>query len=157
MIAITKTFRFAAAHRLINLDPGHKCLRVHGHNYRVTLSLEAPRVYPRSGMLVDYADLQPFGDWLTENWDHQWLGSGDLYEQPVLDAGGIGCAETGLPHLSSAAPAATAAFTGIPTAENLAAYLSTVVSPLVLGSSAAFVSGVEVCETENTSAMWVRT
>jgi 6-pyruvoyltetrahydropterin/6-carboxytetrahydropterin synthase len=153
MIAISKTFRFAAAHRLINLEPGHKCLRVHGHNYLVTVSLEAPRVYPSSGMLVDYADLQPLADWLADTWDHRWLGVDELYDAPSVSER---CAETGDPHLLAVNVAAEPAFDGIPTAENLACYLGTRVMPLVLGTDYPFVSGVEVKETENTSAMWVR-
>lgn len=153
MIAISKTFRFAAAHRLTNLEPGHKCLRVHGHNYRVTVSLEAPRVYPSSGMLVDYADLQPLADWLSDKWDHRWLGVDELYDAPSTSER---CSETGDPHLLVSNVAAEPAFDGIPTAENLATYLGTRVMPLVLGTDYPFVSGVEVCETDNTSAMWVR-
>ena len=38
---ISKTFRVEAAHRLPNVPPGHKCARLHGHNWVVTLHLGA--------------------------------------------------------------------------------------------------------------------
>ena len=42
-------------------------------------------------MVVDYADLDPFGAWLTATCDHRWLGSGTLTDEagvktePVFD------------------------------------------------------------------------
>jgi hypothetical protein len=38
---ISKTFTFAAAHHLPQLAVHHKCRRPHGHNYTVTLVLQA--------------------------------------------------------------------------------------------------------------------
>jgi 6-pyruvoyltetrahydropterin/6-carboxytetrahydropterin synthase len=34
---VWRSFRFEAAHRLPNVPPGHKCGRMHGHGFRVTL------------------------------------------------------------------------------------------------------------------------
>ena len=41
MHAITKAFSFAAAHSLPQLPDGHKCRRVHGHNYEVLVELRS--------------------------------------------------------------------------------------------------------------------
>lgn len=72
MYVIGKTFGFAAAHHLPLLAEGHKCRRVHGHNYTVTVELSSTRLDP-TGFVVDYANLSPFGDWVKDTLDHQDL------------------------------------------------------------------------------------
>ena len=69
---ITKTFTFAAAHHLPQLPDGHKCRRVHGHNYAVTLTLEADDL-DQLGMVRDYGDLDPVKRWLDGTFDHRDL------------------------------------------------------------------------------------
>lgn len=75
---ISKTFAFAAAHRLTGLPEGHKCARVHGHNYVVEVRLASASLDRRTGFVLDYGDLAPFGAWLDAELDHRWLGSGAL-------------------------------------------------------------------------------
>ena len=70
--AITKTFTFAAAHHLPQLPDGHKCRRPHGHNYAVTLVLEADHLDP-CGMVTDYGDLDPVKQWIATDLDHRDL------------------------------------------------------------------------------------
>lgn len=72
MYRITKAWSFAAAHHLPSLPDGHKCRRVHGHNYRVTLTLESMRL-DAHGMVVDYGDLAPFGNIIASLLDHRDL------------------------------------------------------------------------------------
>ena len=79
MFEITKTWTFAAAHRLAGLPESHQCSRIHGHNYAVTLWLGSPML-DGPGFVVDYGDLTPFGDWLASRFDHRWLGSGTLMD-----------------------------------------------------------------------------
>lgn len=68
---ITKTFAFAASHQLGGLAPGHKCARLHGHNYRVTLELTGPT--GNAGMVLDYGELEVFAEWLRAEVDHRHL------------------------------------------------------------------------------------
>lgn len=129
---ITKTFGFAASHWLDGLSPEHKCSRLHGHNYLVTVCLDSVGLDP-VGMVRDYGDLAPFGNWLASTVDHRHLGPDDLWiardgQEPRLFA--------------------PAVFTGNPTAENLADHLRTVASS-ILGTS---VPWVEVQEGPVTSA-----
>lgn len=72
MYRIGKTFSFSAAHSLPSLPPDHKCHRMHGHNYTVTLELTFPGL-DQHGMVMDYADMAE--DWrpLYERLDHQCL------------------------------------------------------------------------------------
>jgi 6-pyruvoyltetrahydropterin/6-carboxytetrahydropterin synthase len=79
MYEISKTWEFAAAHRLSGLAEGHKCARVHGHNYLVTVELGCAAL-DGPGFVVDYGDLAPFGLHLAKHYDHRWLGSGALLD-----------------------------------------------------------------------------
>jgi 6-pyruvoyltetrahydropterin/6-carboxytetrahydropterin synthase len=72
MFTITKEFTFSASHQLVGLPVAHQCARLHGHNYRVRLQLDAAELDDR-GMVVDYADLHPFGAWIDDHLDHQHL------------------------------------------------------------------------------------
>ena len=71
---ITKDFAFSAAHHLEGLHPGHQCARLHGHNYRVRVCLDAP-LLDAHGFVFDYGDLAPFGRWLDATLDHQDLNA----------------------------------------------------------------------------------
>ena len=70
--SISKDFEFSASHQLFGLVEGHKCGRVHGHNYTVRITLEADRL-DEHGFVLDYGDLAPFGRWLDEHFDHRHL------------------------------------------------------------------------------------
>lgn len=72
MYVVSKTFEFAAAHHLPGLPEGHKCRRPHGHNYGVTLVLSAEEL-DAQGMVLDYAALDVFRDWLRDEVDHRDL------------------------------------------------------------------------------------
>lgn len=51
---VTKTFAFEAAHRL--LDYQGKCERLHGHSYKLAVTVDAP-VRP-DGIAFDFVDLK---------------------------------------------------------------------------------------------------
>ena len=70
---IGKTFRFEAAHSLPGLPDGHKCGRPHGHSYAVEVWLVAAGPLTHPGFVVDFAELAPFGRYLTETFDHRDL------------------------------------------------------------------------------------
>jgi len=70
---IAKRFAFSAAHSLPSLPEDHKCHRLHGHNYEVELVLSAGNELDVHGMVLDYAALQPFKDWLMATLDHHNL------------------------------------------------------------------------------------
>lgn len=69
---ISKEFHFSAAHRLFDLQPGHKCMRNHGHNYRVIVEVQASNL-DEHGFVVDYAQLSSLGQFITATLDHQDL------------------------------------------------------------------------------------
>ncbi len=79
MWTISKDFEFSASHQLHGLVEGHKCGRVHGHNYTVRVSLEGDRL-DEHGFILDYGELAPFGRWLDEHFDHRHLNDVVRYQ-----------------------------------------------------------------------------
>lgn len=73
MWTISKSFNFAAAHALSDLPEGHKCRRLHGHNYEVTVVLGSDKLDPATGFVVDYGDLKDVKEWIDTRLDHQNL------------------------------------------------------------------------------------
>jgi 6-pyruvoyltetrahydropterin/6-carboxytetrahydropterin synthase len=101
MLTISKEFSFSASHTLDTLPSWHKCARMHGHNYTVTLELSAPRErLDQHGFVRDYGDLDGFKKWVDDTLDHRHLNE-------VMPRGGVSSAEnlaiwiyeTWLPHL----------------------------------------------------------
>jgi 6-pyruvoyltetrahydropterin/6-carboxytetrahydropterin synthase len=72
MNTITKQFAFEAAHRLYGLPAGHKCGNPHGHSYRVEVVLQSEALNEH-GFVRDYGDLNEFGDYIKQNFDHHDL------------------------------------------------------------------------------------
>lgn len=71
MNTISRTYTFCAAHRI----EGHpKCGRLHGHNYRVEVSItgDADRA---TGMVMDYANLDTIVKPLIDQFDHRYIVS----------------------------------------------------------------------------------
>ncbi|MFN8038255.1 MAG: 6-carboxytetrahydropterin synthase QueD [Acidimicrobiales bacterium] len=81
---VFREFGFEAAHRLPNVPEGHKCARLHGHSFRVTVHVGGP-VGDTTGWVCDFADLtaawQPVGELL----DHRYLNEVDGLENPTSE------------------------------------------------------------------------
>jgi len=60
---------FEAAHSLPFLPKGHKCRKVHGHSYRVTIVVRGP-VDEKMGWVVDYAVIKAAWDNIHKQIDH---------------------------------------------------------------------------------------
>ncbi|MFY0573409.1 6-carboxytetrahydropterin synthase QueD [Cystobacter fuscus] len=81
---ISKEFTFEAAHRLPNVPPGHKCARVHGHSYRIELTLRGP-VHPTFGWVVDFGELNAAWQPLHAQLDHRLLNEVPGLENPTSE------------------------------------------------------------------------
>ena len=55
-VELTKEFHFEASHRLLMVPPEHKCHRLHGHSFRIEVTVAGP-VDEATGWLVDYAGI----------------------------------------------------------------------------------------------------
>jgi len=81
---ISKTFRFESAHRLPHVPPGHKCGRVHGHSYAVTVRVRG-EVDPHTGWIVDFAALAEAWQPLHALLDHRLLNDVPGLENPTSE------------------------------------------------------------------------
>lgn len=70
VIVAKESLRFSAAHFLTL--PGHVCERLHGHNYRVAVTVEGP-VDSATGFVVDFAVLKRIVQGVIEPLDHRVL------------------------------------------------------------------------------------
>lgn len=72
MISVRREFEFCAAHRL----EGHKkCGRLHGHNYKVVVTVSAPDVDQDTGMVMDFKDLKRVVEPIIDELDHRYMAS----------------------------------------------------------------------------------
>ena len=81
---LTKEFGFESAHSLPNVPPGHKCARVHGHSFRVTVHVEGP-VGEDSGWVMDFADLKGAVQPTIDALDHRNLNELDGLGNPTSE------------------------------------------------------------------------
>lgn len=77
-------FTFESAHRLPNVPEGHKCARLHGHSYRIRISVEGP-LDPRLGWVMDFADVKRAFEPLHEQLDHRYLNEIPGLENPTSE------------------------------------------------------------------------
>ena len=81
---IYKHFTFEAAHRLPNVPEGHKCGRLHGHSFQVTVRVAGP-VQPEAGWVIDFADVKSAWSPLEQRLDHRYLNDIDGLENPTSE------------------------------------------------------------------------
>ena len=79
--AISKTFRFDAAHYLAPPYQG-KCSRMHGHTWRVDVVVNA-EILDHCGMVMDFADFAPLAHYIEQRFDHAVVN--DTVEQPTCE------------------------------------------------------------------------
>lgn len=70
-VSVTRIYDIACAHRLPSLPEAHKCHRLHGHNYRIELTITGK--VDASGMLLEAAALDTIVRPVLARLDHQTL------------------------------------------------------------------------------------
>jgi 6-pyruvoyltetrahydropterin/6-carboxytetrahydropterin synthase len=71
-VRLTREFTFEAAHLLPKAPEGHKCRRLHGHSFRVEVTVEGP-VDPGTGWFLDYGDIKSAVNPILDELDHRYL------------------------------------------------------------------------------------
>ena len=79
-----REFGFEAAHRLPNVPDDHKCARLHGHSFRVRVSLEGP-VGATSGWVTDFADVSAVVTPIVDQLDHRLLNDIPGLDNPTSE------------------------------------------------------------------------
>lgn len=81
---VFKEFQFEAAHRLPNVPPEHKCSRLHGHSFQVTLYISG-EIGQDSGWIMDFGDIKKVFKPIYEQLDHNYLNDIPGLENPTSE------------------------------------------------------------------------
>lgn len=81
---IFKEFTFEAAHRLPNVQPGHKCGRLHGHSFHCEIHVSGD-VDPTTGWVMDFADIKAAFQPAFEQLDHHYLNEVEGLSNPTSE------------------------------------------------------------------------
>ena len=137
---VQKTFSTCTAHRLMN-HPG-ACRNLHGHNYNITVHIEADQLNDQ-GMVMDFGSVkQLIGMYINKMYDHKTVlqDTDELADilAPVMEMGSI---------VTMPCP---------PTAENMAEALYKGISTMFIGTCEGFrLARVDVEETATSIAVYV--
>lgn len=83
-VRLVKEYRFEAAHLLPKVPPGHKCQRLHGHSFKIELTVAGP-VNPETGWFIDYGDLDDVWAPLYDMLDHHYLNEVEGLDNPTSE------------------------------------------------------------------------
>ncbi len=133
-----KNFKFECSHRLNHLDYDSPCKNLHGHSYKVNVSVKSTKL-DKNGMVVDFSKLKEFQKHLDELYDHSLI----IYEQDqkLLDF----AKENNQKYLIYNIPT---------TAENMASKLNMTLWKILKDQNNISSITIEVYETENNSASY---
>lgn len=84
IMEIFKEFTFEAAHYLPHAPEGHKCRRLHGHSFMVSIHVSGP-VDSHSGWIMDFNDIKQSFDPLLRQLDHFCLNEIQGLENPTSE------------------------------------------------------------------------
>ncbi|GLR99830.1 MULTISPECIES: 6-carboxytetrahydropterin synthase QueD [Bradyrhizobium] len=82
-VRIAAEYSFEAAHRLPMVPVDHKCHRLHGHNYKVEVSIIGE--LDRRGFVIDYAELDAVVRPIINSLDHRYLNEIPGLENPTSE------------------------------------------------------------------------
>ena len=83
-VTLTKLFHFEAAHTLPNVPPDHQCARMHGHSYKVEVSVRGPVDFA-SGWLMDHSEISARVKPRISRLDHRYLNEIPGLENPTFE------------------------------------------------------------------------
>jgi len=81
---IFKEFTIEAAHRLPNVPANHKCGRLHGHSFRISVHVRGEVTEP-SGWVVDFADIKEAFAPVFDALDHRFLNEVEGLSNPTSE------------------------------------------------------------------------
>jgi 6-pyruvoyltetrahydropterin/6-carboxytetrahydropterin synthase len=81
---ISRSYSIEAAHRLPHVPREHKCFRLHGHSFRISLRI-AGEVDMQTGWIIDFADVDRAFEPLFARLDHHYLNEIEGLENPTSE------------------------------------------------------------------------
>jgi 6-pyruvoyltetrahydropterin/6-carboxytetrahydropterin synthase len=82
---ISRSFRLEAAHLLPYAPAGHKCRRLHGHSFEVTVGVKGSSLSQPEGWVCDFGDLARAWNPIHEQLDHRYLNDVPGLENPTSE------------------------------------------------------------------------
>jgi 6-pyruvoyltetrahydropterin/6-carboxytetrahydropterin synthase len=82
--SLTKDFTFEAAQTLPSAPAGHKCRKMHGHSFKVEVSVEG-EIDRASGWVYDHAEISAAMKPLIAQLDHSYLNEIAGLENPTIE------------------------------------------------------------------------
>lgn len=83
-MTIFKSFTFSSSHQLPNTPLGHKCSRLHGHNYRLDVYVSG-EVNEQTGWICDFGDVAKRLEPILQLLDHRHLNEIQGLENPTCE------------------------------------------------------------------------
>jgi 6-pyruvoyltetrahydropterin/6-carboxytetrahydropterin synthase len=81
---IFKQFSIEAAHWLPNVPPEHKCGRMHGHSFQISVHVSGS-VDPHLGWVLDFAEIKAAFAPIEDKIDHRCLNEVPGLENPTSE------------------------------------------------------------------------
>ena len=78
---VFKTFTIEAARFLPNLLDGHPCKNIHGHSFKITITVTG-NVDNKTGFVMDFGDIDETFNPLHSKLDHSYLNDIEGLENP---------------------------------------------------------------------------
>lgn len=82
-LTVTRRYHFESAHFLPKVREGHKCARMHGHNYEMLVTVSAP--LQDDGFIIDFWDLDDIVQPIISKVDHRTLNDIPGLENPTAE------------------------------------------------------------------------
>jgi 6-pyruvoyltetrahydropterin/6-carboxytetrahydropterin synthase len=83
-VRLTKDYRFESAQTLPCVPEGHKCRQMHGHSFKVEITVEG-EVDPATGWFYDHAKISGAMNPLVEQLDHNYLNEVPGLQNPTIE------------------------------------------------------------------------
>lgn len=77
-------FQIESARFLPNLEPGHPCSRMHGHSFKIILTLKGP-LDPVKGWVMDYHVITKVMEPILQKLDHRVLNEVEGLSNPTSE------------------------------------------------------------------------
>lgn len=81
---ILRNYSIEAAHRLPHVPAGHKCARLHGHSFQITLHVQG-ELAPKLGWIIDFAEIDRAFEPLFVQLDHHYLNEVAGLDNPTSE------------------------------------------------------------------------